>query len=73
MKKNVPEPPDPADREIDFSGGERGKYVERLRESGITVRIEPDVARVFPDATAVNEALRKVIRESNEHASEKPR
>lgn len=29
---------------------------------GITVRLEPDVAEIFPDADAVNEALRFLIR-----------
>jgi len=50
----------------------RGKYYGRTTASGITVRIEPDVAQVFPDADAVNAALRKVIWE-REQAGEKPR
>ncbi|MBE9116896.1 hypothetical protein IQ249_13395 [Lusitaniella coriacea LEGE 07157] len=29
---------------------------------GVTVRLEPDVAEMFPDADAVNEALRFLIR-----------
>jgi hypothetical protein len=55
---------DPDAVEYDFTKGERGKYLERYRAACITVRIEPDVAQVFPDAAAVNAALRKVIRES---------
>ncbi len=73
MNKTTPESTDPADREIEFSGGVRGKYVERNRGPGITVHIEPDVAQVFPDADAVNTALRKVIRESGEAIPGKPR
>ncbi|NER22635.1 MAG: hypothetical protein F6J86_21715 [Symploca sp. SIO1B1] len=30
--------------------------------AGTTVRLEPDVARMFPNAEAVNEALRFLIR-----------
>ena len=39
----------------------RGKYVERYRAGTNLVRLEPDVARAFPDEAAVNEALRLVI------------
>jgi hypothetical protein len=63
MKKNHPETPDPANHEVDFSRGVRGKYAHHLPQPDLTVSIDPDVARVFPDAEAVNEALRKVIRE----------
>ena len=41
--------------------GIRGKYVERYREGTNVVLLEPDVAKVFSDARAVNEALRLVI------------
>ena len=33
----------------------------------LTVRLEADVAAVFPDAKAVNEALRFLIRVTREH------
>jgi len=42
----------------DFSGGVRGKYAARYAEGVNVVRLDPDVAAVFPDDTAVNEALR---------------
>jgi hypothetical protein len=45
-----------------LKGGVRGKYVERYRAGTNLVRLEPDVARAFPDEAAVNEALRLVIR-----------
>jgi hypothetical protein len=32
------------------------------RREGIEIYLEPDVARVFPNSTAVNEALRFLIR-----------
>ena len=41
--------------------GVRGKYVERYREGTNVVLLEPDVARAFSNARAVNEALRLVI------------
>jgi len=42
-------------------GGVRGKYAERYRAGTNLVLLDPDVARAFPDAQAVNEALRLVI------------
>jgi hypothetical protein len=51
--------------EYDFSqlqGRERGKYVERYRAGTNLVLLEPDVAAVFSDARAVNEALRLLIK-----------
>ena len=44
--------------EYDFSGGERGRYVERLAKGANVVILDPDVADVFPDSASVNEALR---------------
>jgi hypothetical protein len=35
---------------------------ERNSFAGMTVRLEPDVAAMFPSAAAVNEALRLVVR-----------
>lgn len=47
--------------EYDFSGGVRGKYVERFGGGCTVVVLEPDVAEVFPDAASVNETLRGLI------------
>jgi hypothetical protein len=44
--------------EYDFSGGVRGKYVDRFAEGSNVVVLDPDVARVFTDSQSVNEALR---------------
>jgi hypothetical protein len=44
-----------------LKGGVRGKYVERYREGTNVVLLEPDVAKAFSNARAVNEALRLVI------------
>lgn len=50
--------------EYDFSamaGGIRGKHVKQFRQGVTLVLLEPDVARAFPTATTVNDALRKAI------------
>jgi hypothetical protein len=44
--------------EYDFSGAVRGKYYERYRASTNVVVLDPDVSEVFPNANAVNQALR---------------
>ncbi|MFB3892074.1 MAG: hypothetical protein ACE15C_08640 [Phycisphaerae bacterium] len=48
--------------EYDFSGGVRGKYARRCAEGANVVLLDPDVSEVFPDARAVNEALRTLVR-----------
>jgi hypothetical protein len=45
-----------------LKGRVRGKYVERYREGTNLVLLEPDVAAAFPDAKAVNEALRLLLK-----------
>jgi hypothetical protein len=45
-----------------LKGGVRGKYAERCRAGSNVVVLAPDVARVFPNEDAVNEALRLLIR-----------
>ena len=47
--------------EYDFRGGVRGKYVSRYRAGTNVVVLEPDVAAAFPDAAAVNRALRTLL------------
>ena len=44
--------------EYDFSGGVRGKYVDRFAQGSNVVVLDPDVARVFRDSESVNQALR---------------
>jgi len=44
----------------DFGTLVRGKYVERLQASSNVVILDPDVADVFPNAAAVNAALRSL-------------
>jgi hypothetical protein len=44
--------------EYDFSRGVRGKYFRRYQRGANVVVLEPDVAKVFPNAGAVNDSLR---------------
>jgi hypothetical protein len=48
--------------EYDFSKGVRGKYASRFAAGSNVVVIDPDIAKVFPDSKAVNEALRTLVR-----------
>lgn len=49
--------------EYDFSKGIRGKYAKQFAEGTNLVRLEPEVAKYFPTARAVNRALRGLIAE----------
>ena len=45
--------------EFDYSSAVRGKYYRRLLKEGTNIVVlEPDVARAFRSAAAVNEAVR---------------
>ena len=44
----------------DFGPLVRGKYVERLRRSSNVVVLDPEIAGLFPNAAAVNAALRSL-------------
>jgi beta-lactamase class A len=48
-------------QEDDFSGGVRGKYATEYAWGTNIVILEPDVAAVFHDSQAINEALRRLI------------
>jgi len=47
--------------EYDFTGGVRGKYVERVANRKNVIVLEPDVAEVFTDSESVNQALRGLL------------
>ena len=52
----------PEYKRSDFPGGlVRGKYAKRLKESSNIVVLKPDVAQVFPNEEAVNNALLSLI------------
>ena len=44
--------------EYEFAEGVRGKYARRYAQGTNVVVLEPDVARAFPNAEAVNSSLR---------------
>ena len=52
--------------EYDFSQGVRGKYAARFAEGSNVIVLDPDVAEVFSDARAVNEALRLLARSARD-------
>jgi len=47
-------------REYDFSQGIHGKYARRYAKGSKVVVLEPDVAKVFPNAQVVNSSLRSL-------------
>ena len=47
--------------EYDFSQAVIGKYAKEYAEGTNIVVLEADVAKVFPDSAAVNQALRQII------------
>ena len=64
MKKTGRRKADELRPEYDFAnlrGGVRGKYVQRYRQGTNLALLDRDVAEVFPNDRAVNEALRAVM------------
>jgi len=61
--KKTEEDEDDLRPEYDFSQmkGVRGKYVSRYQEGTNLVLLDPDIAAAFPDAKAVNDALRSLL------------
>ena len=72
MKKGNKNSDSEMQAEYDFSPGVRGKYARRYTEGTNVVVLDPDVAKVFPNAEAVNKSLRnlpKIIRRRKSLAS----
>jgi len=44
--------------DYDFSRGVRGKYARRYAQGTNVVVLEPDVAKIYPNARVVNSSLR---------------
>jgi len=57
--------------EYDFSGAVRNKYYERARQGTNVVLLDPDVAEVFRDSAAVNDALRLLVSVAEAKASQR--
>lgn len=64
-KKNQVREPDMRE-EYDSSEGVRGKYTSRFAEGSNVIVLDPDVAEVFGDTEAVNDALRLLARSVRE-------
>ena len=59
MKRATDKAAEPEMRaEYDFSQGIRGKYARRYAQGTNVIVLEADVAKVFPNAEAVNDSLR---------------
>lgn len=56
-------------QEYDFSKGMRGKYFKRYQAGTNMVVLDPEVAEIFPDSAAVNDALRTLIRAAGHNKS----
>jgi hypothetical protein len=73
MKRVKPEMEDNLRSEYDLKSLRvRSLGSGRKSFDGTTVRLEPDVAEMFPNAEAVNEALRFLIRVMQEHQAIAP-
>ena len=53
--------------ECDFRKGVRGKYAQRYREGTNIIKLDDDVAKIFPNAKSVNEALRTLGKIIDQH------
>ena len=73
MKNAEPEMNDELRPEYDLKSLRVRKLGPERKSFGGTIRLEPDVAEVFPDADSVNEALRFLIRITKENQSGHPR
>lgn len=66
MKKDNSDDLRPEYSREDFGKGIRGKYFDEYSAGTNLVLLSPDVAKMFPDEQAVNDALRKLIRIAKE-------
>lgn len=70
-KQTKPAIEPPMRAEYDFTGAERGKYAAAYAAGTNVVVLDADVAKAFPNADAVNQALRQLMaaRASSEHST----
>jgi hypothetical protein len=62
MKKSKKDDIRPEYQRSDLGKGVRGKYLKSYQEGTNLVLLSPDVAEVFHNETAVNDALRSLIK-----------
>ena len=71
-QKMSPKPQEPERRaEYDFPGGQRGRHAHFPKMTRAVV-LAPDVAAVFPDADAVNTALRLLAKTARQSVKAEP-
>jgi hypothetical protein len=59
---------DPMCPEYDMGKAVRGKYADRFPKDVVMVTLAPDVAEAFPNAEAVNDALRALVKAAKQVA-----
>jgi hypothetical protein len=72
MQDSNAETQDEIGAEYDLTHSRPNPYAVRHANGARAVLLDPDVAKVFPDAKAVNDALRalaKIIEERTQHAA----
>jgi hypothetical protein len=72
MQNPIPEPRDEIGAEYDLTHSRPNPYATRYPDNARAVLLDPDVAKVFPDAKAVNDALRalaRIIEARTQHAA----
>lgn len=52
----------PMRAEYDFSKGKRGKYASQFEKGTNLVVLAPEIAEVFPNSDAVNDALGELVK-----------
>lgn len=60
----------PEYRRSDFGKLERGKYYKRVKAQSNVVVLDPEVAAVFPNSTAVNKALHSLVEVAEKASSQ---
>ena len=63
----------PEYKRSDFGEIVRGKYANRIRKSTNVIVLDPQVAKVFPNDEAVNNALRGLMRVTRSEGGSKPK
>jgi hypothetical protein len=68
MNQQTPDPANDIQPEYDFSQAARGKHHVAYAQGTNVVLLDSDVAEVFKDSAAVNEALRMLLRLAREQS-----
>ncbi len=58
------------DYDLDYSKSKPNRFAEKYRQTQRTVVLDSDIADKFPSSEAVNEALRFLVRITEQHQTE---